>query len=91
MDLNFDWDALSKVGIGGICIVVIFVGYKIFLFFFEQWKNSTDAINKNTAAFVKLTTVFEESSERDAQWQKEISVVLKDTNDRVRDIQQKVI
>lgn len=88
---------LGKVGIGGICILLIIVGYKLFQLFLEQWKNSTDAVNKNTTAFMNLTTVFKESSERDERWQRQVMETLQDgvstgqdTNRRVRDIQSKI-
>ncbi len=88
---------LEKIGIAGLAVSAIIVLYKVFVLFMEQWRNSTDAVNKNTSAFDALSQVFKESSERERMFQKEIMDTLrngvdvaKDTNERVRELQRRI-
>lgn len=91
MDVNFDWSAIEKAGGIGIAIAVIFVGYKLFQLFIQQWQNSTDAVNNNTTAFQELSKVFEKANEREIEWQEKAMDIMKDTNKKVKDIHDKVI
>jgi predicted PurR-regulated permease PerM len=91
MDINFDWTILEKVGIAGICLAVIIVGYKVFTVFIQQWQNSTDAVNKNTSAFTELSKVFERANEREIEWQDKAMDLLKETNKKVKDIHERVV
>lgn len=95
--MNIGFDVIEKIGVGGLAVLILIVGFNMFKLFMEQWKNSTEAVNKNTAAFEELAGVFERVSERDARWQREVSDKLEngvniaqDTNRRVREIQLKV-
>src|SRR4051812_32459383 len=101
MELGFDLSMLEKLGITGVValalIVVIFgikSGLQLFQLFMEQWKNSTDAVNKNTDAFMELSNFFKRANEKEEQFQKDIMAelrdgvrVARDTNERVKDIQ----
>lgn len=85
---------LEKGGILVVAVVSLIVFYKVFTLFMEQWKNSTDAVNKNTTAFDNLSKVFEQSSQREMLFQQEVMQklnhgvdVAKDTNERVRELQ----
>lgn len=101
MNVDINWDmavvVLEKVGIAGICLAVIFFGYQLFKLFLAQWQNSTDAVNKNTEAFLELSNFFKKANEREEAFQKQIMEqvedgvsVAKDTNKRVRDIQNRI-
>lgn len=82
---------LEKIGIAGICVLVMLFGYRMFVIFMTQWKNSTDAVNNNTTAFMELSKVFEKANEREIEWQKTAMEVMKDTNKKVSDIHNKVV
>jgi hypothetical protein len=97
MNVEFDWSMLEKVGIAGICLALIYFGFQAFKLVLTQWQNSTDAVNKNTQAFVDLSNFFKKANEREEAFQKEIMKelrdgvdVAKDTNERVKDIQRKL-
>lgn len=69
MNVEFDWSVLNKVGISGICLAIIYFGFQAFRIIIAQWQNSTDAVNKNTNAFMELSKVFERSHEREVEFQ----------------------
>lgn len=87
MDLSF----LESIGGVGLAVVLAYFGYKIIMFMIEQWKSSTEALNKNSEAFNKLSVVFEKSDERQIEFQKEILIVMNDTHKKVTDIHNKFI
>lgn len=89
--LSFNWATLDKVGTVGVCVVILIVGYKIFQVFIDQWKNSTEAVNKNTSAFTELSRVFERANEREIDWQERAMDIMKETNKKVKDIHDKVV
>lgn len=98
MPMEFDWSVIEKGGIAVISVTVIYFGYHVFRLVVEQWKNSTDAVNKNTEAFLELSKVFERSHEREVEFQKEALEILReshklnrDTNIKVREIHDKII
>lgn len=96
--MSVDWTVvLEKSGIGGALILLIYFGFQGFKLMINQWKSSTEAVNKNTKAFVQLSHVFEKSSQREIEFQKEIMKLLnegqytiKDTHKKVEDIQKTV-
>lgn len=69
MPVEFDWSIIEKAGIGGVCLAIIFFGFQAFKIVISQWQNSTDAVNKNTDAFMELSKVFERSHEREVEFQ----------------------
>jgi len=97
MPIEVDWAKLGELGIGVVALVVFFFMFKLVM---GQWSKSTEAqltsaqaLERNTQAYEKLSAVFEKSYERELEFQrealgimKENSVLLKDTNDRVRDV-----
>lgn len=97
--MEIDWgNVIEKGGIAGVSIAILYFGYQFFKLFISQWKNSTDSLNKNTAAFTKLSTVFEKQAARDEVFQREITTLLKegiatseDTNKKVTELHVKVI
>jgi hypothetical protein len=92
MNIELDWTTiLEKIGIAGICFAVIVVGFKLFTIFIDQWKNSTDAVNKNTEAFTELSNVFKQSSQREIEWQEKAMHLMKDTNKKVKDIHDRIV
>lgn len=91
MEVDFNWEAIEKAGVFGICVVLIIVGYHAFKLILNQWQNSTDAVNKNTEAFTELKNVFERSHEREQAFQEEMRERVKDTQRKVRDIHEKVV
>lgn len=89
--IEFDWGALKGVGVGGICIAIIYFGFQMFKIFIEQWKNSTDAVNKNTEAFAELSKVFERSHERELEFQDYAKEKLQASEEREKKTLKKVI
>lgn len=84
--VEFDWAALKDVGVGGLGMFALYLMYKSFIFFTERWKESTDAINRNTETHQNLTNVFQSFHAESQEFQKEAMDLLKDTNDKVKDI-----
>ena len=91
MQMEFDFSILKDVGIGGIAIFALHILYKCFLFFIEIWKESTEAINRNTETHNNLKTVFEAFHESNEKFQKDAMVLMKDTNEIVKDTNRKVL
>jgi len=91
MDINFDWNAIEKAGVVGICVVILIIGFKVFQIFIQQWQNSTEAVNKNTTAFQELSKVFERANEREIEWQDKAMNIMKDTQKKVSDIHDKIV
>lgn len=88
-----EFAGLEKAGIAGVCIALMIVGYKIFQLFINQWKNSTDAqnisteaVNRNTQSFEKLSAVFEKQHERELQFQQEVRTTMHDTHRKVTEL-----
>jgi hypothetical protein len=84
---------LEKVGIAGLAIVTLWVFFKIFQLFMGQWKQSTDAVNRNSKSFEKLSAVFEKQAEREEKFQHtvisaiaESARIATDTNAKVSEI-----
>lgn len=90
--VEINWAQLVEAGgIGAICFAVIYFGHKIFLTFIEQWKNSTDAVNKNTEAFTGLSTVLQQSHQRELEFQEHVKVKLEASEAREKETLEKVI
>jgi hypothetical protein len=81
---------LEKFGIAGITIAILIVGYKLFLVFIQQWKSSTDAVNRNSKSFEKLSTVFERQAVRDEKFQERVLFELNDSSRVAIDTNKKV-
>lgn len=90
MPVEFDLSILKDVGIGGIAIFALHILYKCFLFFIEIWKESTEAINRNTETHNNLKTVFEAFHESNEEFQKNAMLIMKDTNETVKETNYKV-
>lgn len=82
---SFNWTALEQVGIAGVALGAIYFGYKIVSLFIEQWRVSTEAINRNTESFEKLTEIVDRASKREQDFQKEASGLLYEILDISRD------
>jgi hypothetical protein len=87
----FTPEALEKAGIALVSLGALFVIFKFGMVFIQQWQNSTDAVNKNTAAFQELSKVFERANEREKEWQDEALGIMKSTHSKVKDIHEKVV
>ena len=93
MPTELDWailQNLEKIGIAGVAVFAIYIGYLAFKLVLDQWKQSTEAVNKNTEAFTKLSEVFERQAEREVDFQKEVLSMLKDGQATIKDTNQKV-
>lgn len=96
--MEIDWGTMmEKGGIGAVAIAILWFGFQGLKLVLEQWKNSNDSLNKNTAAFTKLSNVFEKQAAREEEFQREITLLLKtgiatseDTNKKVTEIHQKL-
>jgi hypothetical protein len=96
--MELDWGAvIEKGGIATISVVALFIGYQVTKLFIGQWKASTDAMDRNTQGYEKLTEVFTKSAEMEEQFQKEVVGMLRqghyiaeDTNRKVHEIHRKV-
>lgn len=86
-----DWSVLEKVGIAGVAVVAIWVMYKVFTLFMNQWGNSTDALNRNTEGYRHLARILETSHERDIEFQKELLTLSKDTNRKVDELHTELV
>lgn len=88
--INFDWAAFDKLGALGISALALFAGYRIVVMFVGQWKVSTEAINRNTDSFEKLSEVFETQSKREKEFQVEVLHMMHDSYSLVSDTSRKV-
>lgn len=66
---GLDITVLEKVGIAGVAFGILYFGFQLFKLFMAQWKDSSDAVNKNTEAFTGLARVLEQSNEREIEFQ----------------------
>lgn len=89
--------SFEKMGVVGITIGVMFFFYKVFIIFVDQWKNSnetqdrsTDALNRNTASFEKLSAVFEKQAERDIEFQQAVTQILAKNTSMLNNTHRKV-
>lgn len=89
--MQFDWSILKEVGLGGVALALIFFGYKVIMFLLEQWRASTEALNRNTDGYTKLSEVFEKSHEREMEFQEKMLELTKDTNKKVSELHSQVI
>lgn len=90
MPVEFDWSLLKDIGIGGVSALALFLFYKAFIFFIGQWKESTDAINRNTDTHENMKEVFQAFHEDHKKFQEEAIGIMSDTNKTVRKIDKKV-
>lgn len=81
---------LDKIGITAVSIAIMYFGFKVFQIFTTQWKQSTEAVNRNTKSFEKLSAVFEKSNEREMEFQKNVMAMLSDGNKLIVDTHKKV-
>lgn len=72
MPVEIEWSALEKIGIAGVSALALWILYKLVVMFFDQWKVSTEVVNRNTESFNELTKVFEKSHQREIDFQKEV-------------------
>lgn len=93
-----DWKTIMETAsVAGVCFAALYFGFKLIVLFFAQWKDSTEAVNKNTGAFTQLSEVLERSNQREMQFQNRAIELLeanntlaKDTNAKVIDIHRKI-
>ena len=88
--MEIDFSILKDIGIGGICLYFVHVLYKCFTFFIQIWKESTEAINRNTDTHNNMKEVFEVFYENNNEFQKNAMVIMKDTNELVKETHEKV-
>lgn len=86
------------VGTGVITITVVFFGYKMVELFVAQWKASTEALNRNTASFEKLSDVFEQANKNEESFREAVMMAQKqllehelDTNKKVTELHKKLV
>lgn len=79
-------DGLDKVGIAGVAIAILWFGFKVFQIFVQQWKQSTDAVNRNSKSFEKLSVVFEKQSAREEKFQENVLATIGDTHIKVTEL-----
>lgn len=84
------WNFLKDLGTGGLAGIALFLFYKMFQIFIDQWDKSTEAINRNTETHKEMKEIFEKSYEREIEFQKEVIILLKDTHKKVNVIHDKV-
>lgn len=89
--MELDWAILETIGLGGIAIALIYFGYKIIIFLMERWRESTEALERNTQAYTQLSQVFQQSHEREMEFQKKLILLSEDTNKKVSEIHKNVI
>ena len=90
--VEINWAQLVETGgIGAICIGVLIVGYNVIRIVIEQWKNSTEAVNKNTEAFTGLSTVLQQSHQREIEFQELVKEKLEASEAREKETLKKVI
>lgn len=77
-DIQWDWKIIQEITSGGVGIVAIFFGYKVVMVFIDLWRTSTDAINRNTESFNKLSEVVDRATARDIEFQKATMEILHD-------------
>lgn len=80
------WSVAKDIGVGAISVVALYLLYKVFILFIEQWGKSTEAINRNTETHKEMQDIFNKSYEREIEFQKEVIIILKDTHRRVVDM-----
>lgn len=80
-----DLSPYIQLGIAGIAVV----GLLWFVFNFSA--KLIDSYNANTKALNRLATVTERSLDRDQTFQQEILKMSKETNEKVKDIHNKVV
>lgn len=90
MPVEFDFSILKDIGIGGLGAFALYLFYKIFIFFIERWKESTDAINRNTDTHENLNQVFQIFYAENKQFQDKALDLMNDTNKKVHGIDRKV-
>jgi hypothetical protein len=90
MPVEFDWSVLKDVGIGGLAMFALWLFHKSFIFFIGQWKESTDAINRNTETHQTLHDFFKVFYEENKEYQKETTKLLRDTHKKVNDIHKEI-
>lgn len=88
-----DWTTMEKAGIAGVAIFALWCGLQMCKLMMNQWKSSTETVGKNTEAFIQLSNVFEKQAERELEFQRETTALLKsgietgqDTNRKVTEI-----
>lgn len=86
-----DWAILEKVGIAGVAVAGFYVMYRVFILFMEQWSASTQALNRNSDGYEKLSKVFEQSHEREMEFQRDMMHISKDTNEKVTKLHQELV
>lgn len=74
--LEINWEMVEKIGIAGVSLCALYFCYKMVLLFIQQWKISTEAINRNTEGFQKLTEVFEMQARKEREFQRETLAVI---------------
>lgn len=85
MPVNMDYTIIEKIGIAGVAFVAIYFGYKMMEIFIAQWKVSTEAINRNTESFEKLTEVVDRAAKREQEFQREATELLYEIRDLTRE------
>ena len=86
MPIEFDPSIFKDIGIGGLAMFALWIFYKSFIFFIERWKESTDAINRNTETHENLSEVFRIFHEEHKAFERKIIGITEDTNKKVTDI-----
>lgn len=88
--VQFDWSSFKEMGGLGVSAIAIYFGYRLVVLFIDQWKASTEALNRNTDSFKKLSEVFETQATLEREFQKEVLRLIHDSHDIVTDTSRKV-
>jgi hypothetical protein len=88
--VQVDWSILTNIGIGGVSLAALYCIYRLATLFIDQWRLSTDALNRNTESFKQLAQVFETHATLELNFQREVLRIIRDSHDLVYDTSKKV-
>lgn len=88
--VQVDWSSFKELGGLGVSAIAIYFGYRMVVLFIDQWRVSTEALNRNTDSFKKLSEVFETQSTLEREFQKEVLRIIHDSHEIVADTSRKV-
>lgn len=77
------WAVIKDIGAGAIGTIALYLFYKMFGIFVDQWSKSTEAINRNTDTHKEMKEMLVKTHEKEVEFQEEAIHLLKDTNKKV--------
>lgn len=84
------WNVIKDIGAAGLGVIALWLFYKIFTLFIDQWGKSTEAINRNTETHNEMKDMLHRSHERELEFQRDVIVLLKDTHKKVNAVHEKI-